>query len=101
MPEIDIFDLIEGLEEQVEEDTDELKEAPPVQEEEPSRKTSYEEVHRALTVVYHGLQQRMEYGPQWVKAWDKARVNELDQLGWTEEEFYSEMKRRSRDERKC
>lgn len=57
-------------------------------------------LHDELERLYIHLQGTIPYGPAWKKAWDKARADTCESHGWSEADFYAELRRRIEARRK-
>lgn len=64
---------------------------------EDDEKGAYERLFNELEGLIVHLQKTIPYGPEWQKAWAKARKDTCESYGWTDEEFYAEMDRRHQE----
>lgn len=54
----------------------------------------FDALHDELEGLYLRLQRGMLYGPGFKKAWDKGRKDTCEAHGWSEADFYAELRRR-------
>jgi hypothetical protein len=54
----------------------------------------FERLHDELEGLLRHFQQTLPYGPEFTKAWAKARQDTCESHGWTEGRFYAELAER-------
>lgn len=60
-------------------------------------KGSYDQLLDELEGLIRRLQDTLPHGPEFIKAWHKARADICVSYGWTSEEFYDELDRRRQE----